>query len=184
MKKRMVLFVVCSLWSVVFLLSGCGYTTRSAISSKYRTIYITPFINKIDITQEADAGNKYVIYRPQIETDVTRRVVNRFLFDGNLKPVKEETADVILKGEVVEFRKDPVRYASNEEDVEEYRVNLIVNISLWNRIDNKLIWEENRFTGQTSYFVTGNQAITEAQAVTNSLDDLGRRIVERAVESW
>jgi len=184
MRKKIIYSGLCVLGSVLLLLSGCGYTTRSAIGGKYRTIYITPFINKIDITQEADAASKYVIYRPQIETDVTRRVINRFLFDGNLKPVKEETAEVALKGEVVEFRKDPVRYASNEEDVEEYRVNLIVNISLWNKKENKLIWEENRFTGQTSYFVTGNQAITEAQAVTNSLDDLARRIVERAVEQW
>jgi len=169
---------------MLFFLSGCGYTTRSGIVSKYRTIYITPFVSKIDITKEADAAAKYTLYRPQIETDITKRVINRFLFDGNLKPVKEGDADVILKGEVMEFRKDPVRYAANNEDVEEYRISLVVNISLWNKKDDKLEWEENGFTGETSYFTSGPLAISETQAINNSLDDLSRRVVERAVEQW
>lgn len=165
------------------LLSGCGYTTRSMVGSKYRTIYITPFVNKVSITNSTDAENKYRIYRPMIETDITRSVINRFLFDGNLKPLKKETADLTLKGELVDFRKDTLRYDTNN-NVNEYRINLVVNISLWDRETNKLIWEENNFTGDTTFFPTGNQAKTEDTAVTDALNDLSRRIVERTVEQW
>ena len=84
MKKlggRVLLFsVLCFLSSVI---SGCGYTTRSIVSAKYRTIYITPFENKVNITNSTDAENKYRLYRPTIETDITRAVNNWFLFDGS-----------------------------------------------------------------------------------------------------
>lgn len=184
MRKRMVLSVVCGLLSVVFFMSGCGYTTRSAIANKYRTIYIPPFANKVDITQEADALSKYKLYRPALETDITRYTINRFFLDGNLKPVNKENAEVTLKGEVVEFRKDPLRYNNDNDEVTEYRISLVVNLVLWNNKENKPIWEENRFTGETSYFVSGSQAKSESAAIIDSLTDLARRIVERAVEQW
>lgn len=173
--------VICYL--LIALLSGCGYTTRSMISNKFHTIYVTPFVNKIDITKEADAGSKYKLYRPMIETDITRHVSNRYLFDGNLKPSKEELADLVLKGEVVEFRKDPLRYLDNDV-VSEYRINLMVNISLWDKKEDKLLWQENNFTGDTTYFTQGSQTKSEDTAVNDALNDLARRVVERTVEEW
>lgn len=167
----------------LFQTSGCGYTTRSAISKDYATIYITPFVNKVDITQESYAQNKYRIYRPTLESDITRAVNNKFLIDGNLRPLKEESADLILKGELTEYRRDPLRYDDND-NVTEYRINLVVNISLYDRKNDKLLWEENGFTGDFSYFTTGNLAQPEEVAINNALDDLARRIVERAVEQW
>lgn len=165
------------------MLSGCGYTTRSMIADDYKTIYITPFINRIDITSEADAARKYRIYRPMIETEITRYVNNRYLFDGNLKPASKELADLVLKGEVIEFRKDPLRYLDND-DVSEYRINLVVNISLWDSKTDKMIWQENGFIGDSTYFVTGPQAQSESNAVVDALNDLARRVVERTVEDW
>lgn len=176
----MLFSVFCLLSSV---LAGCGYTTRSMISNKYKTIYIAPFINKIDITSEADTGNRYRLYYPRLETDVTRSVVNRFLFDGNLKPVKEGSADLLLKGEVVAFRKDPVTY-DNNDDPSEYRVRIQVNISLWDTKEKRLLWQENNFAGEKAYFISGPLAVSEGTAVNNTIADLSRRIVERAVEQW
>ena len=179
---RKLIFLVTGCWLLVTM-TGCGYTTRSMVSNKFKTIYITPFVNKVDITNEAYTANKYRIYRPTLETDITKTVINKFLFDGNLKPVKEQTADLVLKGELIEFRKDPLTYDDND-NVTEYRINLVVNISLWDKKENKLSWEENGFTGNTSYFTSGTQAKSESAAVTDALTDLARRIVERTVEQW
>ena len=179
MKKKYFLFIALA----IIFLSGCGYTTHSMVGSQYKTIYVTPFENKINITNPTEAENKYRLYRPMIETDITRSVNNRYLFDGNLRPLKEESADLILKGEVVDFRKDPLRY-DNDNNVSEYRINLVVNLSLFDREANKMVWQENNFTGDTTYFVTGTQAISEDVAIKNALDDLSRRIVERTVEQW
>jgi hypothetical protein len=176
------LYTTCCLLPAVCF-SGCGYTTRSMIATQYRTIYITPFENKVNITNEVDTGNKYRIYRPTIESDITRYVNDKYLFDGNLRPVKDSSADLILKGEVVDFRKDPLRYDSGD-NVSEYRINLVVNISLWDREKNKLLWEENGFTGDTTYFASGTQSKSEDAAMVDALKDLSRRIVERTVEQW
>jgi hypothetical protein len=179
------IFVVLCLVSCALCLVSCGYTTRSMISAEFKTIYVVPFMNKIDITQETDVASKYRIYRPMLESDITKYVTNKYLFDGNLKPVKEGAADLILKGEVIEFRRDPLRYNDSDE-VTEYRISLVVNINLWNRKEDKLVWEEKGFTGDTTYFAltTNPQYKSEASAITDALDDLARRIVERTVEQW
>ncbi len=162
---------------------GCGYTTRSMISTQYRTIYITPFTNKIDFISQSDTGDKYKVYRPHLETDATKAVIDRYMLDGNLKAVEKDKADLILTGEIMEFRRDPLRYDDND-NVTEYRLNVVVNIALWDTKENRKIWEENTYTGDFSYFVTGYQAISEDKAVSDSIQDLARRIVERTVEQW
>jgi hypothetical protein len=159
---------------------------------KYSTIYITPFLNKVDVIQESYSANKYRIYRPMLETDITKKVINRYLFDGNLKPVKEDQADLVLKGELIEYRKDPLSYTSDSEDVTEYRINIYVNLKLWDKKENKIMWEENNFNGNYSYFVKnstinpGNNVVvvSEGAAVNSAVEDLARRIVERTVEQW
>ncbi len=193
MKNRINLFLaVAAGCLLVTVLTGCGYTTRSMIYGKYKTIYITPFLNKVDITQEAYSANKYRIYRPMLETDITKKVINKYLFDGNLKPIKQEQADLVLKGELLEYRKDPLSYTTDGDDITEYRINIYVKLSLWDTKENKLLWEESNFNGNYSYFVRtptinpGNNVIvvSEDTAVTNAIEDLARRIVERTVEQW
>ncbi len=164
----------------VMLAAGCGYTTRSAISGKYRTIYIPPFASDIDITRETDVGNRYKLYRPGLETDITRSLTNKFLFDGNVRPGNMDTADLELRGKLVEFRRDPLRYRSND-DVDEYRLNLVVDISLWDKKEDKQLWEEKNFTGDTVYFPAQK---SEDAAIVSALDDLSRRVVARVVDEW
>lgn len=169
-------FVSCA----VLLVAGCGYTTRSMIASKYHTIYVQPFSSAIDITRESDVGNKYRIYRPGLETEITKTLTNKFLFDGNVRPSGKDASDLELKGELVEFRRDPLRYSASD-DVEEYRINLVVNIGLWDKKESKLLWEEKNFTGDTTYFPATK---SEDAAIKNAFDDLARRIVARVVEEW
>lgn len=171
---------------LVFVIAGCGYTRRSVITEKFSTIYVSPFINKIDITNESYTANRYRTYRPFVETEITQAVIDKFLSDGNLKPVSQDLADLILKGEFVEFRRDPLRY-DKDDNVIEYRLNLAVKLSLWDRKENKLLWEENRFTGDTTYFTIASGASgakTDDQAINDALSDLARRVVERVVEDW
>jgi hypothetical protein len=181
------LSAICFLLPAVF--SGCGYTTRSMLYGKYSTIYIAPFLNKVDVTQESYSANKYRIYRPMLETEITKKVINRYLFDGNLKPVKEGQADLILKGELVEYRKDPLSYTAGSDDVTEYRINIYVNLVLWDQKENKLMWEEKNFNGNYSYFTQSdanntNIKVPEGTAVNRAIEDLARRIVEHTVEQW
>lgn len=181
--RSLLLFLVVPALSACLSLSGCGYTTRSMISAKYKTIYVKPVVNRIDITQEADAALKYKIYRPLLDTDLTKAIIDRCVFDGNLMPVKSEDADLVLESELIDFRKEPLRYTEND-DVEEYRVNITVNMSLRDNKKKEVLWQEKSFTGDQTYFTTGQNVKSEDSAINEAITDLARRIIERIVEEW
>ncbi len=172
-----------ALFCAVITASGCGYTTRSAISSSYKKIYIMPFVNKIDLSLETYVSNSNQLYRPGLETALTRAVIDKYLFDGNLRPASQESSSLILEGELVDFRRAPLRYDDND-NVSEYRVSIVVHIKLKDTRSGEIKWEENTFTGDTTYFTAGSQAKTESTSIQDALTDLARRIVERTVEQW
>ena len=181
---RYLFSITCYLLLVTSLI-GCGYTTRSFVDPHVRTIYIAPFVNKIDITDELSENRKYKAYFPLLEVKITRAVIDRFVFDGNLRIGKPDTADVILKGELVNYVKDALRYESTDnETVQEYRLSLVVNISLIDRDENKILWQENNFTGDSTYFTSGASAKSESSALSETIVDLARRVVERTIEEW
>jgi hypothetical protein len=160
-------------------LAGCGYSTRSALPSSFRTISVEPFKNKIDFTNE----NRRNVYFPLMEVNARNAIIRRIQFDGNLRVVDPEKADLNLKGDLTSYDRQPIRYDENE-NVLEYRVNVVVDLVLWDNKNNVLVWEEKGFVGESTYIPTGSGATSEGSAVTKALEDLGRRVVERTVEDW
>ncbi|MDD5005081.1 MAG: LptE family protein [Candidatus Omnitrophica bacterium] len=162
---------------------GCGYTTRAYVGP-YKTIYIAPFKNSINIASEKATYSNYLTYYPLLESAITQAVVDRFILDGSLKVVKESDADVVLKGELISYDRNPLRYAANNEDATEYRITLTVNMGFYRGKDGTEISKKNGFSGDTSYFITGSQAKSEKAALDDAIKDLARRIVEDFVEVW
>jgi hypothetical protein len=144
---------------------------------------VAPFKNSINTASEKSAYTKYMSYYPLLESTITRAVVDRFIFDGSLKVVKESDAEVILKGELIAYNRDAVRYADNNEDVQEYRITITVNLSLYSKT-GELIWQKDNFSGDTSYYITGSRAKSEKDALDDAIKDLARRVVEEFVEAW
>lgn len=165
------------------MVSGCGYTTRVYIGP-YRTIYIEPFKNSINIASAKSEYANYVSYYPLLESTITKKVVERFIFDGNLKVVKAEDADVIIKGELTYYNRSALAYAQNNEDVTEYRLTLVVNLEFYNNKTQKAIWRQDGFEANTTYFTAGSLAISEKAALDNTVVELARRIVESVTEAW
>lgn len=160
-------------------LAGCGYTARSALPSQYQRIYVEPFKNNVDITRYQGQ-----VYFPLLEVKVRNAVEDRFLFDGNLRiSDTAPDADMILKGDLTGYEKEPLRYFDNQ-DVEEYRIRIIMNLNLKDARTGETIWEENGFVGESTYLLSGSGAISERTAVDNATLDLARRVVERTVENW
>lgn len=162
---------------------SCGYSTRSGLASHLRTVYIKPFTNKIDLTQLVTDYERFPLYRPGMEIDVTNAVIDRFQFTGLLRPSRSGNADSRLEGELVEFRRDALRYNASQQ-VEEWRLNVVVNVRFYDLHGNLLLWEEPRLTGDTTYFELGANAEAESVALDRAVEDLARRVVERSVESW
>jgi len=161
------------------LFSGCGYTTSSTLPGNIKTIHVEPFKNSIDYA----TGTKRNVYLPLLEVDARNAVIDRFLFNGSLKIAEPHLADLILKGELVNYQRSALRYTDND-DVQEYRVHVIVNFELINTRNEEGSWTEPGFAGEATYFVTGPLATTEESAVDAAVADLARRIVERTIEDW
>ncbi len=173
MKKYLILVLLCA------LVAGCGYSARSLLPSRFKTIHVHPFKNKITYTAE-EARETYL---PLLEVKIRNAIADRFLFDGNLKVDNSEEADLLLKGELIGYHRDGLRYTENE-DVQEYRIRIEVSLQLWDREKNELLWEEPSFSGDTTYFLTGPLAKSETVALEDALTDLARRVVERTIEDW
>src|SRR3989339_757505 len=71
---------------------GCGYTTRTTLPGNYRTIYIEDFANEITFTTEKVRN----VYFPLLEVKIRNSIVDRFMFDGYLRVVDKEDADLEL----------------------------------------------------------------------------------------
>ena len=173
------------LWWIVFLLAtaGCGYTTRPGLASHLKTVYVKPFENRIDVTALVSGDERSPLYRHRLEVDITNEVLRRYQFTGLLRPASASQADCRLEGELVEFRRDPLRYNASQQ-VEEWRLNLVVNVRFYDRRMNTMLWEETSFTGDTTYFALGANAELESGALARAITDLAKRIAERSVEDW
>lgn len=165
------------------LVAGCGYTTHSLLDPNFKTIYVDNFVNDIKISAEQSNVRMYRGYRPGMETELTKAVINKFLYDGNLKIAAESKADLILRGRLLDYKREPLRYDDNM-NVQEYRVKLIVNLILEDARAGKVVWEEKSFAGETTYRTDGPSVKTEDAAINDAIADLSRRIVERTIEAW
>jgi len=165
-------------------LSGCGYTTKSLLPNHIKTVYVENFKNSIDVTREVSSKRSYTLYRPDLENDLTRAVIDRFIFDGNLKVVRSpERADSIVTGELVEYVKEPLRY-DEAEDVTEFRVRVVASVKFTDSASSKTIWRVDRFSGESSQRTEGSLRKTEETAKDEAVADLARRVVEKTIEIW
>ena len=186
--------VSCFLRSIVYgllsmvIIAGCGYTTKSTLPSNIKTIYVETFKNNIDFAAEGRRN----LYLPLLEIKVRNAVINRFLFDGNLKIADADKADLVLKGQLLSYNRTALRYTDND-DVQEYRIHITVSLEMWDAQKGRESpaegeeptgWTESGFVGEATYFTTGALAKSEEAAVEDAITDLARRIVERTVENW
>ncbi|MEA3306017.1 MAG: LPS assembly lipoprotein LptE, partial [Candidatus Omnitrophota bacterium] len=94
-----------------------------------------------------------------------------------------ENADLILKGELMDYRQEALRYDTSD-NVEEYRIKIAVNIELIDTSDDEVLWKEAGYIGEETYKTAGRFAVSEDTAREEAIKDLARRIVERTVENW
>jgi len=174
-------FLLCGVLCLapLILFSSCGYTTKSTLPKSIKTIHVESFKNSIDYTE----GRGRNVYLPLLEVDARNAVIDRFLFDGNLKIAEPGKADLILKGELKNYQRTALRY-TEDDDVQEYRIHVTVSFELHNTKQGTTSWTEPGFVGEATYFVTGPLASSEDSAVDEAITDLARRIVERTIEDW
>jgi len=172
-RLKVSILLFCILQIVPYAITGCGYTTGSLLPSRIKTIAIPIFKNAISPDSLAYQ------YHPGLEADVTRQTIDRFLFDGTLKVTEEKEADLILRGELVDYVKDPLRYAPDSKTVTEYRLSLIANLSCYDTAEGEFMWKQ-KIIGKSTYFVNAS----EEAALKVSLNDLAKSIVDKTIKGW
>jgi hypothetical protein len=164
---------------LVLGITGCGYTTGTLLPPKYRKIAVQPFQNKVGYVNENISG----VYVPLLETNVRTAIIDKFLFDGNLHIADPDKADLVLSGDLTGFVQDTLRQDVNL-NVQQYRLRIIVSLTMTDAATGKILWKEPSFAGETTYYLTGTQAQTQSAAIDTAMNDLATRIVERTVENW
>ncbi|NQT32820.1 MAG: hypothetical protein HQ594_04015 [Candidatus Omnitrophica bacterium] len=169
----------------IFLVTcaGCGYKYGSMLPEGTDSVHVASFINGIDPAQQVTDRRADYSYWPGLETDLTKRVIGDFIVDGNLKVKSEKKAALLLVGTLVDFRLLPLSY-DTDENVDEQRVEIYVDLELYDNITGKLLWKEDNFMGHTNYEVSDTENLREEDAVREAVKDISRRIVERVTEAW
>jgi outer membrane lipopolysaccharide assembly protein LptE/RlpB len=152
------------------LLAGCGYGTSTRTAKDIKTIYVPFFENKTA--------------QPNLEIDVTNRIIQNLVNDNTLKVVPESGADAVLDGQIVDFKNQPFSFNKNL-NAEEYHVVVTVVCTLFNRRTNEPIWKDRNFIGDGSYFVEqveGGRTFNDA--VDESIKEITDRILNLTVQDW
>ena len=63
-------------------------------------------------------------------------------------------------------------------------LTVTVALTLWDRVNEKVVWTEPAFSGDTTYFTSGSLAKSEATAIQDAVADLARRVVDRTIQDW
>ncbi len=165
-------------------LAGCGYTTKSLLPADIKRIHVAPVKNAIDLSTENSGKDHFRVYRPGLEVELTNAIINRFIFDGNLRVSSHpDDSDAIVEARLTNYRRDALRYTEGD-DIEEYRVNVVLDVSVYRRSNHEVIWHDPALAGDTTFFVAGQHAATEDDAAARAVEDAARRVVEKTLELW
>lgn len=164
-------------------LAGCGYSNQSLLPAHIKTVYVPPVKNAIDLSVEISDRDRFHTYRPGLEVDLTNAIINRFIFDGNLQIAREANANAVVEAKLVDFRRDPLRY-SDDDDIQEYRLSIVVDVTVRDVQNNKVIWSDSHLTGDATFLLSGPRATSEDQAAAKAVEDVASRVVERTLEVW
>ena len=150
-------------------LAGCmGYRVGRLLPEHLQTIAVDNFRN--------------LTHEPNIETQATSSVIERFKIDGTLAVVKDNP-DAVLDGKITPYDKAPLRF-DQERRTTEYRLTVTVQATLKDMKKNEVIWADKSIAGTAEFFVRGSLPTAERAAWPEALDDLAQRIVEQVVEGW
>ena len=158
-------------------MGGCSYSNKVVLPYKdAKTIAVPMFRNTIP-------PQNILTYVAGLESHLTQAVLDDFVTDGNLKVTDMDKADLILRGEIVGYEQEPFRF-NHFEQVDEFRLFIVVKLALEDRKTGQVIWKEENFSGDTQYFINGPRAIQEELAAQKAIADLANKIVNRVVEDW
>jgi hypothetical protein len=156
------------LLAIAAVVAGCGYGfSASLLPGHIKSVAIPLMENRTD--------------RSDLTTAFADSLVEAFLADPTLKVADERSADSVLEGAILEYRREPFRVDANE-NVLEYSIRIILEARFVDLRKNEVIWEEARLNQWDTYdFESGE---TEEEGIARVLVKLTDDVLNRTVEGW
>jgi len=168
MRLKLQLFII---FISASLATGCGYYNFSgALPGHIKTAAVPLFENE---TTE-----------PDIVEEVTRSVVDAIIANGSMKVVGEFQADAVVRGTIVDVIDEADEY-SRDEVAKQFKIRVLANVSFFDRVKNRPLWEEDRLEGWARYDASGSSdGDTREEGKEKALDMLAKEIIDRTVAGW
>ncbi len=160
-----------------FYICGCGY-------------YSTTGRTAGDIKQIAVPYLKNETPEPEIEIEITERIIDGLVKDNTLKVVSEEGADAVLEGSVIEYSNVPFTFGTNPQaeqttiQAEQYRLLIKLNVSLFNRNENTYIWQNKEISAHGDYYVETTTEQNYEKALSEVYSVIVDSILSSTVQEW
>jgi len=153
---------------LITILAGCGYYSfsGSTLPSHIKTVAVPLFTNRT--TQYG------------IEGKLTESLITALVRDNTLKVVPEGRADSVLRGSIVDYKKEAYTYDENE-NVKEYIVHIYVTASFEDLRKKRELWKEEKLEGWGTYLAQGE---TEDKAQERAIDKLSEDLVNKLIAGW
>ena len=160
--------------AAALLLPGCGvYSTSSGrLDASLRHVAV-PFLENRST-------------EPGIEVELTDLIVQALRDDNTLKVTDEEHADTILRGQVLRYALQEVftRPDADRLQVDEYQVQILVELSLIKRVSAEALFEKRRITGTGNFILDDPDGGGEAGARALAAGEIVRDVLALIVEDW
>jgi outer membrane protein assembly factor BamB len=150
----------------VTLLSCAVYTFSPSALGGIKSVAIPLFENRT-----TESG---------LRESLTDRLSQAFVDDNTLRVVPEATADGVLRGAVVSYRREAYTY-SEAEVVSEYIVYVGVDVEFVERKSGKVIWEEKNMSNWGTY---DSATQTEDDGKNIAIGKLVEDILNKTVKGW
>ncbi len=160
--------------ALLAVMAGCGAYgfSSSLLPAHVKSVGIPLMENRTD--------------RGDLSAALADSLTEAFIDDNTLKVVNESSADAVVEGAVVSYSRTPFTYDAGE-NVQTYRVEIVLEVRLVDVRKNDMLWEEPRLSQWATYNfvpVGGQPAEDEEVGIGRVLAKLTDDILNRSVEGW
>ena len=143
------------------LLSGCGYRLAVHESLKGRSVAVPVFANKT--------------LRPNLESCLTAKVVDRFAGSGGATVVKSDQAELALTGTILAYNESASGFTADDK-VAMYQLSMTVEAALRQVSNGAVIWKGTLRAVQD--YPTSSDLALKINAQEAALRELCRKLAE------
>jgi hypothetical protein len=120
---------------------------------------------------------------PNIEIQLTELIIEAIQNDNTLKVVREEDADTMLTGAVLRYNLKEA-FTRADLQVDEYQVQILVELDLMVVESGEKIFAKKRITGTGNYILDDPQGSNEGTARVDAATDIVREVLAMIVKDW